>query len=82
MKYIEEFLKLKEDDEKDNIKNKLPKLFNKQTDQTTNLEEKYHIAGLVHEKEDFSHHDSYRSYTYESRRNNLSSINNWKRNKY
>lgn len=98
LKYYEEFIKLKEKELE--IKAKLPKLINKAQTETQPIEkkdinEKYQLGGLVHEKEDFNknyskNHDNYsrnnqarkeRDYNGNYGRSNYSK-DDWKRNKY
>lgn len=56
-KYYEEFIKLKEQEQE--VKLKLPKLINKQVEEnkeskeSKDIQEKFQLRGLVHEKEDF-----------------------------
>lgn len=97
VKFYEEFLKLKEIEEKD-VKLKLPKLITKKEEEqksNINLEDKYQLGGLVHEKEEFSrpHFNKFdeanrkynykkRSFEHENRRPGYNSYNSYNNNWY
>ncbi len=65
-KYVDEFMKIREFEDKDCIKFKLPKLFNKSQEEM-NLEQKYQLGGLVHEKEEFNRQNKYEGLYHEKR---------------